>query len=149
MQNLTPMAHWLWLAGGFMLLALETLAPGIFLFWIGLAALVSGLIFWVLPLGLAAQLIVFAVLALGAILIGRSIQKSQKADAADAPFLNDRGGALLGKVYPLQTAIVDGIGSVRINDSVWRVAGGDAPAGAHVMITGVDGSTLQVKPAGA
>jgi inner membrane protein len=145
MQNLIPMAHWLWLAGGLILLALETLAPGIFLFWVGLAALVAGLVFWLLPLGFAAQLVVFAALALGAILIGRSIQKSQKSDAADAPFLNDRGGALVGKVYPLQAAIIDGVGSVRIGDSIWRVAGRDAAAGIHVKVTGIDGSTLKVE----
>jgi inner membrane protein len=147
MQNFLPMTHWLWLAGGLLLLGLETLAPGIFLFWIGLAALAAGLVFWLLPLGTAAQLMVFSVLALGAILIGRSIQKSQKSDAADAPFLNDRGGALIGQIFPLQSAITDGIGSVRIGDSVWRVAGSNAAKGTPVKVTGIDGSTLQVKPA--
>ncbi len=146
MQDILPMAHWLWLAGGLMLLGLETLAPGIFLFWIGLAALASGLLVWLMPIDLTLQLVIFAAMALGAILIGRSIQRGQKTGTADSPFLNDRGGALIGKVFPLQAAIVDGIGSVRIGDGVWRVAGADAAAGVHVRVTGIDGSTLVVEP---
>jgi inner membrane protein len=140
-------AHWLWLAGGFVLLGLETLAPGVFLLWIGLAAVAAGLLFWLLPLGFSLQLMIFAAFALCAILIGRRIQTAQKTDATDAPFLNDRGGALLGKVFTLHTAITDGIGSVRIGDSVWRVSGADAEAGMQVKITGIDGSTLRVEAA--
>ena len=35
---------WNWLIFGFILMALEVLAPGVFLFWLGLAALLVGLI---------------------------------------------------------------------------------------------------------
>ena len=36
---------WNWLIFGFILMALEVLAPGVFLFWLGLAALLVGLIY--------------------------------------------------------------------------------------------------------
>jgi inner membrane protein len=45
-------SHWLWLAGGVLLLAAETMLPGVFLFWIGLAAIATGLALFVLPLSL-------------------------------------------------------------------------------------------------
>ena len=35
---------WNWLIFGFILMALEVIAPGVFLFWLGLAALLVGLI---------------------------------------------------------------------------------------------------------
>jgi inner membrane protein len=140
-------AHWLWLAGGILLLAAETMAPGIFLFWIGLAALGAGLILWVIPSSLTLQLVLFAILGLASILLGRVVQNRQKGDAADAPFLNERGKGMIGKVYALETAIVNGAGSVRIGDSVWRVTGTDREAGASVKITGVDGGTLLVEAA--
>jgi inner membrane protein len=147
MLELFVSAHWIWLAVGLLLLALETLLPGVFLFWIGLASISAGLIFWLFPFGFAGQLMVFSALALGAILIGRRIQAMQKTQATDAPFLNDRGGALIGKIYQLETAISNGFGSVRIGDSIWRVMGMDAPEKTTVKVIGIDGSTLKVERA--
>jgi inner membrane protein len=137
--------HWLWLAGGVALLGLETMLPGVFLFWVGLAAVATGLILWVLPMGLTAQLVLFAVLGLAAILLGRQVQGRQKSEVTDAPFLNERGKTLLGKIFTLETAIAGGAGSVRIGDSVWRVVGEDRAAGERVKVTGIDGGTLTVE----
>jgi inner membrane protein len=138
-------AHWVWLAGGLVLLGLETLTPGVFLFWIGLAALATGLTLWAVPLGVTAQLVLFAVLGLGSILLGRYVQGRQKHEVTDAPFLNERGKGLIGKVFALETAIVGGAGSVKIADSVWRVTGSDRAAGERVKVTSVDGGTLVVE----
>jgi hypothetical protein len=46
----------------------------------------------------------------------------------------------------LDEPIVDGRGSVKLDDTRWRVSGPDLPAGAHVVVSGVDGSTLEVSP---
>jgi inner membrane protein len=140
-------AHWLWLAGGILLLAAETMLPGVFLFWIGLAALGTGLILWAIPSSLTLQLVFFAILGLVSILLGRVVQHRQKGDATDAPFLNERGKGMVGKVYPLETAIVNGAGSVRIGDSVWRVAGDDRASGERVRVKAIDGGTLVVEAA--
>jgi inner membrane protein len=138
--------HWLWIAAGLLLLGLEIIASGIFLFWVGLAAIATGLILWIIPLSLTAQLMLFAFLGLGAILLGRSIQKSQSTEATDSPFLNKRSQALLGRTLVLETAISNGAGSVRMDDSVWRVIGPELAAGVTVRVTSVDGSTLVVEP---
>jgi inner membrane protein len=119
----------------------------VFLIWLGLAALVTGAIVFFVPLSTVSCLVLFAALGLASILIGRRVQSGQKTEVTDAPFLNDRGKALVGKIYALESAIVEGAGSVRIGDSVWRVAGLDAVAGTHVKITGIDGSTLLVERA--
>jgi inner membrane protein len=139
--------YWFWLAMGLVLLTLEAVMPGIFLIWLGLAALVTGLIVFFTPLSAVACLVLFALLGLASILIGRRVQSGQKTEVTDAPFLNDRGKSLLGKVYALESAVVNGAGSVRIGDSVWRVAGTDAAVGTLVKITGVDGGTLLVEAA--
>jgi inner membrane protein len=140
-------AHWLWIAAGLLLLGLEIVVSGIFLFWVGLAAIATGLILWILPLSLTAQLMLFAILGLGAILIGRSVQKSQSQEATDAPFLNERGKALVGRTFNLETAIVNGAGSIRVGDSLWRVIGPELSAGTTVRVTSVDGSSLVVESA--
>ena len=61
--------------------------------------------------------------------------------------LNRRTEALIGRVFTLDKPIVDGIGTVRIDDTVWRVpAGPDRPAGSRVKVTRADGASLAVEP---
>jgi inner membrane protein len=47
----------------------------------------------------------------------------------------------------LEEPIVQGVGRVRIDDSVWRIAGPDLPAGAKVRVETADGALLKVVPA--
>ena len=60
--NLEP--HWLWLIGGLLLAIAEMLVPGVFLIWIGVAALVTGAATWAFGLGEPGQFALFAVLAI-------------------------------------------------------------------------------------
>ena len=60
------------------------------------------------------------------------------------PFLNKRADALVGRVFTLEKPIIDGSGTVRIDDTIWRVAGPDAPAGSRVRIVQADGASLTV-----
>jgi membrane protein implicated in regulation of membrane protease activity len=64
--------------------------------------------------------------------------------ASDQPLLNRRGEQLVGRVYPLDTAIVDGRGRLKIGDAFWAVEGVDLAAGARVRVIAVDGMTLRV-----
>ena len=58
------------------------------------------------------------------------------------PFLNRRNEALVGREFTLEKPIVDGSGTVRIDDTVWRVAGPDAPAGSRVKVVRADGAIM-------
>jgi membrane protein implicated in regulation of membrane protease activity len=140
-------SSWIWLAGGILLLAAETTLPGVFLIWVGLAAIATGLVLFAVPMSGTMQLIIFAIFGLAAILLGHRIQQRQKTVATDSPFLNERGKSMIGHVYLLESAIVNGAGSVRIGDSVWRVTGADLAIGTKVKVIGVDGGTLMVEPA--
>ena len=46
----------------------------------------------------------------------------------------------------LSEPIEQGSGRVKVDDSVWRVTGPDAPAGTKVRVTGGDGAVLTVEP---
>jgi inner membrane protein len=140
-------AQWLWMGAGILLVGIEAVIPGLFMFWIGLAALATGLVLLATTLSTPMQFILFGVFGLAMIMLGRFLQRREQATPTDQPFLNDRSGAMVGKSYPLETAISSGSGTVRIGDSVWRVSGPDMVVGAMVTITAVDGSTLVVKPA--
>ena len=67
---------WNWLIFGFVLMALEVMAPGVFLFWLGLAALLVGLVSFVLHPTWQTQLLMFAVFALVAVPLWRRLSRS-------------------------------------------------------------------------
>jgi membrane protein implicated in regulation of membrane protease activity len=143
-EMLTGAGGWRWLIAGLVLMGLETLAPGVFLFWLGLAAVLTGLVGFAVALVWQWQLLLFAVFALAALPLWRRLGRPRQ-DATDQPFLNRRSEALVGRVFTLERPIVDGSGTVRIDDTLWRVAGPDAPAGSRVRITAADGAQLRVE----
>jgi len=135
---------WNWLIFGVVLMALELIAPGVFLFWLGLAALLTGLMSFAFTPSWQVQILMFAIFAAAAVPLWRRVARSNTAVSASNPFLNKRADALVGRVFTLEKPIVDGAGTVRIDDTVWRVAGPDAPAGSRVKIVQADGASLTV-----
>jgi membrane protein implicated in regulation of membrane protease activity len=135
---------WNWLIFGFILMALEVVAPGVFLFWLGLAALLVGLLSFVLNPHWQVQLLMFAVFAAAAVPVWLRLARGRGAGSESNPFLNRRAAALVGRVFTLEKPIVDGWGTVRIDDTVWRIAGPDTPAGSRVKVVQVDGANLTV-----
>lgn len=141
-EMFVTLGTWNWLIFGLLMMALEILAPGVFLFWLGLAAFLVGVISSLIAIPWQAQILLFALFALAAVPIWRRVAHRQQAEAS--PFLNKRAQALIGRVCTLEKPIVDGSGTVRIDDTVWRVAGPDIPAGSRVRIVQADGASLTV-----
>ena len=135
---------WLWLIGGVLLLILEVIAPGFFLVFLGAAAIATGLFTVLFNLGTAAELALFALYAVIAVLVGRRFYANRTADSTD-PLLNDRAGRLVGKVVTVVATIDDQNGRVRVGDSEWSARGGPAAVGERVRITGVEGNCLTVE----
>lgn len=138
---------WNWLIFGFVLMALELLAPGIFLFWLGLAALLVGLLSFAIHPVWQTQLLMFAVLAVAAVPAWRYFARSASSHSVSNPFLNRRTEGMIGREFTLEKPIVDGSGTVRIDDTIWRIAGPDTPAGSRVRIVQADGASLTVAAA--
>ena len=90
---LFELGPWAWWVLGLALLAAEMIVPGVFLVWIGIAAIVTGALslllweqaFWTWQI----QWLVFAMLSLVAALIGRRIV-SARGETSDQPHLNQR-----------------------------------------------------------
>lgn len=138
--------RWLWLSLGIVLGAAEMLAPGFFLIWLAAAAILTGLVAWLLPISMTVQIVLFAILAIGLVQAGRRWFRGNPIESDD-PLLNDRGARMVGDVVIVVEPIKSGTGRVTVGDSVWTANGPDTPVGARVRITGVHGSTLQVEPA--
>ncbi|RLP26890.1 NfeD family protein [Mesorhizobium sp. YM1C-6-2] len=128
---------WNWMVLGFALLTLEILTPGVFMLWIGLAALIVGalsLMFWSAGFWVwQVQILVFLALALVCAFAGKKIM-SGRGSASDQPLLNRRGDQLIGRTATLTEPITDGRGRIKIGDTTWRVSGPDLPAGTKVRV---------------
>ena len=144
---INDLGPWSWIILGLVLMGLELLAPGIFLLWLGLAAMLTGIIDWAFGLSWQVAVLVFALLSVGAVLIGRAVTRHDDEQEGGRPPLNRRGQALVGRVFTLDVPIAGGEGRIKVDDSVWRVVGADAPAGARVRVVRVEGATLVVEAA--
>lgn len=144
MESLT---FWHWGIGALVLMAAEMLLPGFYLLWLGIAAgLVAVLLFLWPGLPFELQLLLFAVTSVGSIVAWRA-WRNRHPVTSDQPNLNERARHYVGQLYALDAAIVNGAGKVRVGDTVWKVAGEDAPAGTRVKVVGVEGMTLRVERA--
>lgn len=135
---------WTWLIVGVVLLMLEIVAPGAFMLWFGIAAIIVGVLGLVVAVPWQAQLILFVILAILAVLIGRRYF-SHLAGKAVPTGLNVRGRRLVGTFAVLDEPIVNRQGRVRIDDTTWRVTGPNMPSGTRVCIVDVDGALLTVR----
>jgi len=143
---------WNWMVLGFALLALEILVPGVFLLWIGIAALIIGALslaiwdagFWVWE----AQVVAFLALALVTAFTGKRLMGG-RGDESDQPLLNRRAEQLVGRIATLSEPIRDGRGRLQLDDTVWRITGPDLAVGARVRVSKVASTELEliVEPA--
>ncbi len=141
--ELTP---WHWLTIGVLFFAIVLFAPTTFLLWPAIAAIVTGLIAWLLPvLGWQWQIALFAVLSIVTILVGRHYFKYLTPKHSRYQNLNRRAEALVGRVITTTEPIVNGVGSATIDNTHWRIVGPDTDAGSKLLVTGTDGSSLTVK----
>lgn len=138
---------WAWIILGIVLVGVELLAPGVFFLWLGLAALATGLTDAVVGLSWQASTLLFAVLSVAAVLVGRAISPPSVQQDDASGLLNRRGEALVGRVFVLEAPIVSGEGRIRVDDSSWRITGPDQPAGSRVRVVRIDGATLIVEGA--
>lgn len=136
---------WIWLAIGVALLIGEVLIPGVFLLWIGLAGLATGFVVAVASdLSFEVQGMLFAIFSIVSVFVGRNIMKKTPEESAEAPNLNKKGAAMVGKNYVLASAIVNGQGRVNVGDTVWAATGQDMPEGTLVTVDQVNGTKLHV-----
>ena len=143
-QFFDHLEFWHWLILALVLAGVEMLTPGFFAIWLGGAALITGLLVLVVPgMSWEGQLVLFAVLAVVSVLGWYRFGRRMRIATEDAT-LNRRGDSLIGRSGDLVEPIVNGRGRVKIDDSVWRAEGSDAPLGTRVTVTGVQGAILKV-----
>ena len=145
-NSFVALGPWAWIIAGVILLAIELAVPGAFMMWLGIAAALVGAISLVVNWSWQWQCVAFAAFAIASIPLFRRFALKAEPQS-EAPLLNRRTEALIGRVFTLEKPIVDGAGTVRIDDTIWRVRGPECPAGSRVKVTQADGANLAVEPA--
>ncbi|MCX7303172.1 MAG: NfeD family protein [Hyphomicrobiales bacterium] len=144
---IAELGPWNWMALGFVLLTLEILVPGVFLLWIGIAALIVGalsLMLWDAAIWSGElQVVIFLVLALASAFAGKKIM-GRRGDQTDQPLLNRRGDQLVGRTATLTEPITNGRGRIKIGDTMWRVSGPNLPVGATVRVSAATDLDLEL-----
>jgi len=145
MFGIEAIDYWHWWVLAVALMILEIFSPAAFFIWIGFAAGVMGfLLLLVGEFSWQTQFFLFALLSVICVVAGRTWFKRNPI-VSDEPNLNRRGHALVGRVFEVEQAIVDGTGRVRVGDSTWKVSGPDAEIGEKVKVVGIDSTVLQVE----
>jgi inner membrane protein len=145
-EMIVQLGPWAWIIGGLVLLGIEILAPGNVFVWFGVAALITGGFVFITDYGWQVDAILFVVLAVVLVLVGRRYFAKRGA-VSERPYLNQRAAGLVGRTAVLDEPIVAGHGRIRIDDTTWRVVGTDLPSGTRVRIASADGAVLSVTKA--
>jgi len=140
------MPFWYWAIFGAVLGVIEVAVPAMVCIWLAAAALGVAAIAWRYP-GLAweHQALIFAALAVASVVLGRAAC-AHAGSPQSKMRLNRRAESYIGRLFTLDGAIIDGRGRLRVDDTVWLVAGPDLPRGTRVRVTGADNTLLRVEP---
>ncbi|MGR5068633.1 NfeD family protein [Vibrio alfacsensis] len=144
---LQGVTFWYWIAFGLALLAVELLGTAGYFLWLGISALLVGMIMSVLPISWQLQWLAFATFSLVTTWLWwrRQWAKDRKNDQERD--LNQKHKQLIGNIVTLEEDFKVGINRLRVADTTWSAqCEHDLPAGTRVEIVAIEGIILTVKP---
>lgn len=142
---LDQLDFWHWWVIGIILIILELFMPGAFFLWMGIAAGLVGMVLVIAPgIGWEYQFIIFAVVSVVSIIAWRAYLNKHPIPT-DRPTLNMRGEQYVGRVFTLSEPIVNGVGKIKVDDTMWKIEGNDCAAGSRVKVRKTDGAVLRVE----
>ena len=121
------------------------LVPGVYLIWLALAAIVTGVLTLTLDLSLPVQVVDFVFLSLIIAFSAKRFLRDRPIESSD-PLMNRRGARLVGETALVVQAIEHGSGRVKLGDSEWIARGPNIAVGERVRISGSEGAILLVEP---
>ncbi len=146
MEALIPAspAAW-WGIAAALLLAAELLLPGVYLFWLGLAAASVAVLTLATGFSLALQLLLFALAALVWGFVGWRVYGRRRA--GDQGALREPESQMVGAFGTVAQALSHGHGKVRIGDTLYLAEGPDLPVGTDIRVIGQKGTVVVVSAA--
>lgn len=146
-ELLSQLNFWHWLAFGLILLAAELLGTAGYFLWLGLSALLVGLLLAVMPMGWQLQWLAFASFSLVTTWLWwrRQFNQDKKQDAERD--LNQKDKQLIGRVIQIPEDTPAGEFQISLGDTRWTArCDQDLEQGSRVSVIAVDGIILIVRP---
>ncbi|TXY23372.1 NfeD family protein [Vibrio mimicus] len=146
-ELLSQLNFWHWLAFGLILLAAELLGTAGYFLWLGLSALLVGLLLAVMPMGWQLQWLAFASFSLVTTWLWwrRQFNQDKKQDAERD--LNQKDKQLIGRVIQIPEDTPAGEFQISLGDTHWTArCDQDLEQGSRVSVIAVDGIILIVRP---
>lgn len=147
LQLLEEMNGTKWLIFGVILLTLEVVTGTTYILWPAVAALIVGVLVFILPLAWEMQFLLFFLISTVLLFAGHKYFQPmmQGGEPSD---LNDRARSMVGRRVKAVTAFETGRGRVQVGDTQWQAVmeDGDAAEGDELKIVSVQGTVLQVEP---
>ncbi len=137
-----------WFILGFALLVAELTTGTTYILWVSFAALITGFVVFILPLGWEMQFLMFVLVSIALLYVGQ-VYIRPKFKGGEPSDLNERARSLEGKEVKAVSDFDTGIGRVHVGDTQWRAktkSGEDVKAGTVLKVLSVDGTTLVVRP---
>ncbi|ENM5749218.1 NfeD family protein [Vibrio mimicus] len=146
-ELLSQLNFWHWLAFGLILLAAELLGTAGYFLWLGLSALLVGVLLTVMPMGWQLQWLAFASFSLVTTWLWwrRQFNQDKKQDAERD--LNQKDKQLIGRVIQITEDTPAGEFQISLGDTRWTArCEQDLEQGSRVSVIAVDGIILIVRP---
>ncbi len=145
-ELLNHVNYWHWIAFGLLLLSGELLGAAGYFLWLGISAILVGVILAFLPISWQLQWVSFAVFSLVTTWgWWRYQHKKDVACEADRS-LNQREKQLIGKTTRLDEDIQAGSCRIRLGDTTWSARCHEAlSAGTLVKVVSVDGIIVTIE----
>ncbi len=145
-QLLEGMSGTKWLIFGVVLLTLEVVTGTTYILWPAVAALIVGVLVFVLPLGWEMQFLLFFLTSTILLFVGHKYFRPmmQGGEPSD---LNDRGRSMIGMRVKAVADFETGRGRVQVGDTQWQATmeHGNAEEGDELRVVAIKGATLQVE----
>ena len=136
---------WYWWVIAVVLVILEAFVSGTFLLWMGVSAAVVGVVLLIAPgMGWEYQVLLFAVFSIVSIALWL-IRLKKHPTGSEVSNLNRRAAQYMDRVAFVQKPIVNGQGTINVDDTIWRVLGPDCDVGTKVKVVGAEGTDLKVE----
>ena len=145
-QILESMNGTKWMILGVFLLVIEVVTGTSYILWPAVAALIVGLVAFVLPLAWEMQFLLFSILSAVLLVVGHKFVRP-KMKGGEPSDLNDRARSMVGMRVRAVADFDTGLGRVQVGDTQWRASihDGNPSAGSELRVISVKGTTLQVE----
>ncbi|ROV62051.1 NfeD family protein [Vibrio ponticus] len=145
-EFLNSINHWHWIGLGLALLAAELLGAAGYLLWLGISALLVGVILTWLPISWQLQWVSFGVFSLTTTWLWWRRQLKSDRQSDEQRELNQKSKQLIGQTVQLEYDLPAGRSRIKIADTTWSAfSDHPLPAGTLVEVTAIKGIVLFIE----